>query len=197
MHAHTHTHDTQRTKDIKEFKEFMTRSDSGKADAKNAGFEWYVSHGSPFAGVNNAAAGDQSDAESNGADVTHNGEPDVPYHPSRYPCVSCRANACGVCGVCGVPNIPQSSRDDEAVNPALYASYVDEGDGAAAAAELDRLPTPGEEGPVMASSGLRFLQYIGKYLQLMVRAVTRHSPHTTNDQRHDTTHVLTRAWPRG
>ncbi|ELR18216.1 uncharacterized protein ACA1_369590 [Acanthamoeba castellanii str. Neff] len=123
--------------DIKEFKEFMTRSDSGKAEAKNAGFEWYVNHGSPFAGVNNAAAGDQSDAESNGADVSHNGEPDL-------------------------------SRDDEAVNPALYASYVDEGDGAAAAAaELDRLPTPGEEGPVMASSGLRFLQYIGKYLQLM------------------------------
>jgi hypothetical protein len=70
----------------------------------------------------------------------------------------------------------QSSRDDD-VNPALLASYVDEGDGAAE--EVDRPSALGEEGPIVASSGIRFLQYIGKYLQLMVRAsLPDHVTHT-------------------
>jgi hypothetical protein len=173
----------------------MTRSDSGKAEAKNAGFEWYVNHGSPFAGVNNAAAGDQSDAESNGADVSHNGESDVPYPPSRHHRVSCRVVLTRVRCVRRAIHSTQLSRDDEAVNPALYASYVDEGDGAAA--ELDRLPTPGEEGPVMASSGLRFLQYIGKYLQLMVRADTRHDTHRTRHDTHRARHADANVCLRG
>jgi hypothetical protein len=63
--------------DIKELKEFMTKSDSGKAEAKSAGFEWYVNHGSPFVRPT------EQDNDSNGdADTSQNGEPDVP-RPAR------------------------------------------------------------------------------------------------------------------
>lgn len=54
------------------------------------------------------------------------------------------------------------------MDPALYASYVDEGDGAGEEAVRPLLPG-NDEGPVVASSGIRFLQYIGKYLHLMVQ----------------------------
>jgi len=68
----------------------------------------------------------------------------------------------------------QTSREEEVVDPALYASFVDEGDGASE--DLARPPPPlAEEGPIVASSGIHFLQYIGKYLLLMVILPPHHT----------------------
>ncbi|KAL6067947.1 hypothetical protein QOT17_008433 [Balamuthia mandrillaris] len=64
--------------------------------------------------------------------------------------------------------------EEEEINPALLAQYVDEGDGqqhlvssTQSSSRISKMKESAEASPLLASTTLRFLQYIGKYLHMM------------------------------
>eukprot|EP00005_Dracoamoeba_jomungandri_P013800 CAMPEP_0174266650 /NCGR_PEP_ID=MMETSP0439-20130205/31006_1 /TAXON_ID=0 /ORGANISM="Stereomyxa ramosa, Strain Chinc5" /LENGTH=832 /DNA_ID=CAMNT_0015353745 /DNA_START=31 /DNA_END=2526 /DNA_ORIENTATION=+ len=66
----------------------------------------------------------------------------------------------------GNPSPKISKTEEERINPALLAQYVDEGDGQPL--DLNHLSSNlGREGPLLSQSCIQFAQYIGKYLHMM------------------------------